>query len=71
LLVTAIHFFDLETAILSGRSPRGKLLPAGDKLHPLGRRAFELTFPGFVICELDTNALHSISARRKFLMGQN
>ena len=36
LLVTAIIFFDLLTAIFKGRSPNGKLLPAGLRLQPLG-----------------------------------
>ena len=36
LLVTAINFFEGDTAIFKGRSPRGKLFPTGVKLHPLG-----------------------------------
>src|SRR5688500_7202578 len=40
LLVTAIHFFDFETAIFNGRSPNGNERPAGDKVQPFGNVAF-------------------------------
>ena len=40
LLVTAISFFELLMAMFSGRSPSGKLLPAGLRLQPLGRVIF-------------------------------
>ena len=36
LLVTAMYFFVDETAMFSGKSPNGKLLPAGVKLQLLG-----------------------------------
>jgi hypothetical protein len=53
-LVTAIHFFDAETAIFNGRSPNGILLPTGERLHPLGRRTFDSTLPGVLVtCEKD------------------
>src|SRR4051812_3667353 len=36
LLVTAISFPEVDTAIFSGRSPRGIVLPAGVRLQPFG-----------------------------------
>jgi hypothetical protein len=34
--VTAIYFFDDDTAMFIGKSPRGKCLPTGVRLQPLG-----------------------------------
>jgi hypothetical protein len=59
LLVTAISFFDLDTAILSGKSPNGKLLPAGDNVQPFGRVA------GFAICAFIFNAMESSITHNK------
>ena len=40
LLVMAINFFDLETAIFKGKSPNAKLLPAGLNAQPVGSIIF-------------------------------
>jgi len=37
LFVTAINFFEGETAMFKGRSPKGRFSPTGVKLHPLGK----------------------------------
>src|SRR4051812_32900433 len=42
LFVTATYFPVLLTAIFRGRSPRGRLLPTGVRLQPLG--SFTLPF---------------------------
>jgi len=44
LLVTAINFFEGETAIFSGRSPSGSERPAGDSHQPLGKSMRLLSF---------------------------
>src|SRR5687768_69825 len=36
LLVTARYFFEAETAMFKGRSPKGNERPAGDRCHPFG-----------------------------------
>jgi hypothetical protein len=41
--VTAIFFPEAETAMFRGKSPRGKLLPKGERDHPLGSLTGSLT----------------------------
>ena len=40
LLVMAINFFDLETAIFNGKSPNDILVPAGLNAQPVGSIIF-------------------------------
>lgn len=66
LLVTATNFFEEDTAMFKGRSPSGMLLPAGDKLQPLGSKTVEVFLPGN--CAKEINEMLSKKARNVFLM---
>ena len=61
LLVIAINFFDLETAIFKGKSPNAKLLPAGLKDQPVGSIMF------FVSCACVIIPIQTIVMTKKIL----
>ena len=43
LLVTAMYFLELDTAMFKGRSPSGRLVPTGVRLQPLGKWILEVS----------------------------
>ena len=61
LLVMAINFFDLDTAIFNGKSPNEILVPAGLNDQPVGNIIF------FVSCACVIITIPTIAMTKKIL----